>query len=48
MMYNNFFRVLFMNNHFLSTQAQVAERALSGLTAGPLSGASLWLRKEEA
>lgn len=37
-----------MNNHFLSTQAQVVERALTGLTAGPLPGASLWLRKEEA
>ena len=46
MMYNKAFRVLFMNNHFLSTQAQAAERVLSGLTAGPLTGASLWLRKE--
>ena len=48
MMYNTAFRVLFINNHFLSTQAQIAESALTGLATGPLSGASLWLRKQEA
>jgi hypothetical protein len=47
LMFNAAFRVLLLNNHFLCTNAQAAERALGGLKAGPLSGASLWLRKEE-
>jgi hypothetical protein len=45
-MYNEAFRVVFMNNHFLHTCPQAAERALGGLGLGPLQGASMWLRKE--
>ena len=46
MMCNKDFSVLFLNNHFLSTQGHVAGGALTGMAIGPLSGASLWIRKE--
>jgi Methyltransferase domain len=46
LMYNETFRVVFMNNHFLYMCSQVAERALTDLDLGPLQGASMWLRKE--
>jgi hypothetical protein len=46
LMYNKAFRVVFMNNHFLSTCPHIAERALGDLGLGPLQGASMWLRKE--
>ena len=46
MMCNKDFSVLFLNNHFLSTQGPVAGGALTGMVIGPLSGASLWIRKE--
>jgi hypothetical protein len=46
LMYNEAFRVVFMNHHFLYTRLQVAEQALGGLGIGALQGASMWLSKE--
>jgi len=47
LMYNEAFRVVLMNHHFLYTYPQVAEEALGG-RCGPLNGVSLWLRKESS
>lgn len=45
LMYNEVFRVVFMNHHFLHTSPQVIAQSLGCLDLGTLQGASLWLRK---
>ena len=46
LMYNEAFRVVFMNHYFLYICSRLAERAVAELDLGPLQGSSMWLRKE--